>query len=93
MVLTPEEYNLRVGGVSVTGLQSQLEKYWGRGGIPGADIEHGYQDMWVPGWATDNIHDPYLIPPRLSGPPTDPPTRLDPAIDRKSTRLNSSHVD
>ena len=35
VVLTPEEYKLCVGGMSVTELRSQLEKYWGRGGIPG----------------------------------------------------------
>ena len=29
VVLTPEEYKLRVGGMSVTELRSQLEKYWG----------------------------------------------------------------
>ena len=28
-----------------------LEKYWGRGGIPGSDADSDYQDMWVPGWA------------------------------------------
>lgn len=47
----PEEHSLRVGGMSVTGLRSQLEKYWGRGGIPGSAVDDDYQDMWVPGWA------------------------------------------
>ena len=51
MVLTPEEYKLRVGGMSVTELRSQLEKYWGQGGIPGAAADGDYQDMWVPAWA------------------------------------------
>ena len=60
VVLMPEEYKLRVGGMSVTGLRSLLEKYWGRGGIPSAAApEAGYQDMWVPAWAPDNIDDPY----------------------------------
>ena len=35
VVLIPEEYNLRVGGMSVTELRQQLENYWGRGGIIG----------------------------------------------------------
>ena len=48
VVLTPEEYKMRVGGMSVTELRCQLERYWGRGGIPGATVEGGYQDTWVP---------------------------------------------
>ena len=51
VVLLPEEYKLRVGGMSVKELRSQLEKYWGRGGIPGAAVEDGYKDTWVPAWA------------------------------------------
>ena len=60
VVLTPEEYKLRVGGMSVTELQSKLEKYWGRGGIPGA-ADDDYQDTWVPAWAPENTDDPYEI--------------------------------
>ena len=59
VVLMPEEYNLRVSGMSVAGLRSQLEKYWGRGGIPGAAVDDDYQDVWVPGWMPDGTHDPY----------------------------------
>ena len=47
VILTPEEYKLRVGGMSVTGLRQQLENYWGRGGILGAAVEAGYQDIVV----------------------------------------------
>ena len=61
VVLMPEEYNLRVGGMSVEELRSQLEKYWGRGGIPGAAIENEYQDMWVPAWTPDSTHNPYEL--------------------------------
>ena len=61
MVLTPEEYKLRVGGMSVTELRNQLEKYWGRGGIPGAAADDDYQDMWVPAWARESTDDPYEI--------------------------------
>ena len=59
VVLTPEEYKLRVGGMSVTELRTQLEKYWGQGGIPGAAADDDYQDMWVPAWAPENTDDPY----------------------------------
>ena len=48
VVLTPEEYKLRVGGMSVTKLRQQLENYWGQGGILGAAVEEGYQDMMSP---------------------------------------------
>ena len=68
VVLTPEEYKLRVGGMSITELRSELEKYWGRGGIPGAAVEDGYQDMWVPAWARDNSYHLWWAPgssPRL----------------------------
>ena len=61
VVLTPEEYKLRVGVMSVTELRSQLEKYWGRGGIPGAAVADGYQDTWVPAWAPENTDDPYEL--------------------------------
>ena len=47
VILMPEEYKLRVGGMSVTGLRQQLENYWGRGGILGAAVEAGYQDIVV----------------------------------------------
>ena len=50
VVLMPEEYSLRVGEMSVTQLRSQLEEYWGRGGIPGAAVEGDYKDVWVLGW-------------------------------------------
>ena len=76
VVLTPEEYKLRVGGMSVTELRSQLEKYWGRGGIPGAAADDDYQDMWVPTWALENTDDPY----HLSWDPEEEPARLDPTI-------------
>ena len=33
VVLIPEEYKLRVGGMSVIELRQQLENYWGQGGI------------------------------------------------------------
>ena len=65
VVLMPEECQLRVGGMSVTELRWQLEKYWGWGGVPGGADEDGYRDMWVPGWAPENtnvlfnIGDPY----------------------------------
>ena len=58
VVLTPEEYKLRVGRMSMPELRRQLEKYWGRGGIPGAP---GYQDTWVPAWAPDNTRNPYEL--------------------------------
>ena len=61
VVLTPEEYKLRVGGMSVTELRSQLEKYWGRGGIPGAVADDDYQDTWVPAWASETTDDPYEL--------------------------------
>ena len=61
VVLTPEEYKLCVGGMSVTQLRRQLEKYWGRGGIPGAAADDDYQDMWVPAWAPENTDDPYEL--------------------------------
>ena len=47
VVLMPEEYKLRVGGMSVTGLRQHLKNYWGRGGILGAAVEAGYQDIFV----------------------------------------------
>ena len=61
VVLTPEEYKLRVGGMSVTDLRRQLEKYWGQGGIPGAAADDDYQDMWVPAWAPETTDDPYVL--------------------------------
>ena len=81
VILTPEEYKLRVGGMSVTELRRQLEKYWGRGGIPGAAADDDYQDMWVPAWAPETTDDPYEL---LWNPLIDyedkKPTRLDPTI-------------
>ena len=59
VVLMPEEYNLRVGGMSVAELRSKLEEYWGRGGVPGAVDNDSYQDQWVPAWATSTHRDPY----------------------------------
>ena len=53
VVLTPEEYKLRVGGMSVIELQQQLENYWGQGGILGAFV--GYQDI-----AVDTVRDDYI---------------------------------
>ena len=61
VALTPEEYKLRVGGMSITELRSQLEKYWGRGGIPGTAADDDYQDTWVPAWAPENTDDPYEL--------------------------------
>ena len=61
VVLTPEEYKLHVGGMSVTKLRRQLEKYWGWGGIPGAAADDHYQDMWVPAWAPETTDDPYEL--------------------------------
>ena len=84
MVLTPEEYKLRVGGMSVTELRSQLEKYWGRGGIPGAAADGDYHDMWVPAWAPENTDDPYEISwdpfDRIGEEQKITTTRLDPTI-------------
>ena len=45
VVLMPEEYKLRVGGMSVTELRQQLGNYWGQGGILGDAIEKGYSGM------------------------------------------------
>ena len=82
VVLTPEEYKLCVGGMSVTELRRQLEKYWGRGGIPGAAADDDYQDTWVPAWAPENTDDPYEIL-------WDPEIATDPHKDeRKNTRLD-----
>ena len=79
VVLTPEEYKLRVGGMSVTELRRQLEKYWGRGGIPGAAVADDYQDMWVPAWAPENTDDPYDL--SWDDPSINPKIlRLDPTI-------------
>ena len=61
VVLTPEECRLHVGGMSVAELRSQLEKYWGRGGVPGAAVEEGYQDVWVPAWVSDYTDNPYSL--------------------------------
>ena len=47
VVLMPEESKLGVGGMSVTELRQQLESYWGRGGILGAVVEGGHQDIFV----------------------------------------------
>ena len=75
VVLMPEEYNLRVGGMSVKELRSQLEEYWGRGGVPGAAVDDDYQDMWVPAWAPFGDQNPYNLSwlgSLSSGPPIDP---------------------
>ena len=74
VVLMPKEYEVRVGGMSISELRSQLEKFWGQGGIPGA-VEGGYQDMWVPAWAPDGTNDPYQLSWYSSS-----AARLDPAI-------------
>ena len=74
VVLTPKEYNLRVGGMSFTELTTKLQKYWGRGAVPDAA---GYRDVWVPAWAPAKASDPYVVGFNfLFG----SPTRLDPAI-------------
>ena len=61
VVLTPEECKLRVGKMSVTELRRKLKTYWGQGGIPGAEADDDYQDMWVPAWAPENTDDPYVL--------------------------------
>ena len=76
VVLMPEEYKLRVGAMSLIQLQSQLEKYWGRGAIPGTA---GYQDLWIPAWAPENIDDPYDLSWATRYEDT-PVPRLDPAL-------------
>ena len=78
VVLMPEEYNLRVGWMSLTELRSKLEEYWGRGGVPGAAADDGYQDIWVPAWAPLNHQDPYSLSWFEFTSPEDPP--LDPAV-------------
>ena len=80
VVLTPEEYKLRVGGMSVTELRSQLEKYWGQGGIPGAAADGDYQDMWVPAWAPKKNDDPYELSWNIRDVLEEGTTRLDPTI-------------
>ena len=80
VVLMPEEYKLSVGGMSVTELRRQLEKYWGWGGIPGVAADDNYQDTWVPAWAPENTHDPFEL---LWHPDTgeeQKTSRLDPTI-------------
>ena len=91
VVLMPEEYKRRVGGMSVTELRRQLEKYWGRGGIPGAAADDDYQDMWVPAWAPENTHDPYdlLWDPRISF-GTHKILRLDPKLFSRWVNRESS---
>ena len=79
VVLTPEEYKLRVGGMSFTEVRNHLEKYWGWGGIPGAAVADDYQDMWVPAWAPENTNDPYELS-------WDPLNDLD--EEQTTTRLN-----
>ena len=54
VVLIPEEYNLRVGEMSVTELRSKLEKYWGQGSISGATIEGMPAQL-------RNANDPYVV--------------------------------
>ena len=63
VVLVPDEYKLRVGGMSLAELRSQLEKYWGRGSVPGAAADGDYQDVWVPAWQRElgNSQDPYYL--------------------------------
>ena len=78
VVLMPEEYNLRVGWMSVTELRSKLEEYWGRGGVPGGAADDAYQDMWVPAWSPLNQHDPYSLSWHLFKKDEHPP--LDPVV-------------
>ena len=59
VVLTPEEYSMRVGGMSVVELRRKLEEFWGRGGVPGPDGGGDFQDMWVPAWAPREEYDQY----------------------------------
>ena len=62
MVLMPEECKLRVGGMSIIEPRSQLGKFWGQDGVPGAAVEDGYQDMWVPSWVPNgHTDDPYHL--------------------------------
>ena len=53
VVLMPEEYGLRVGGMSVTELGQQLANYWGQGGIPGAKDFHN-MIVWSTGGRSYN---------------------------------------
>ena len=78
-VLMPEEYSLRVGEMSVTELRSQLEKYWGRGGIPGTAVEEDYQDRWIPAWAPLDDDDPYNLSWHVRSVELQVIPRLDPA--------------
>ena len=77
VVLMPEEYNLRVGCMSVTELQSKLEEYWGRGAVPGAAADDAYEDMWVPAWSPDR-RDPYSLSWHVHKKDKHPP--LDPIV-------------
>ena len=86
VVLTPDEYTLRVGTMDVAELREELEEYWGWGGVPGAaDDEDCYQDMWVHAWAPDYpavpcykpTTDPYNL---LWQRTTKHPARLDRAV-------------
>ena len=57
-VLTPEEYSMRVGGMSVAELRRQLEEFWGPGGVPGPDSSGYFQGIWVPArgpYANDSL--------------------------------------
>ena len=63
VLLPPEEYKLRVGGMSATELRQQLGKYWGQGGILGSDVEEGYQVMRVP-VGTNSCLDNRPLPPK-----------------------------
>ena len=45
VVLTPEEYSMCVGGMSVAELRRQLEEFWGRGAVPGSDSGDVFHDI------------------------------------------------
>ena len=53
VVLMPEEYELHVGGMSVTELRQHLENYWGQGSIPGAKDYHN-MIVWRAGGRKSN---------------------------------------
>ena len=59
VVLTPEEYSMCVGRMSVAELRRQLEEFWGQSGVPGPDSDNVSHGMWVPAWAPPTDYDSY----------------------------------
>ena len=61
IVLTPEEYSMCVGGMSVAELGRQLEEFWGRGAVPGpGGGDNVFQGQWASVWAPRTDDDPYV---------------------------------